>query len=181
MSESDCSNLKNDLIKVSVMHTIARMYQGKSLSTDFMKDVLYDLAGFTVFHLAINPLIRESHEQIENGAVKDLYCTTVLITTVKIISALLAGKDIQGSDFITDLTYTLIGFALFDVFTKNIVEQQNITDELTKQIVNDIVKFGGMFIIIQLLNGKSLSDDKFIQGSVGSLLGFVVADFILMQ
>ena len=181
MLQSECHNLKNDLVKVSVMHTVARMYQGKSLSTGFMSDVLYDLAGFAVYNLAIFPLIKETHANMDEGAMKEVYNTTVMISTVKIISAMLAGKDLQSQDFINDLLYSLIGFAVYDVFTKDFVDQQNFTSAVTEAIVQDTVKFGGMFAVVQLLNGGQLSDSNFVQGTVASLLGFAVANFVLAQ
>ena len=177
MSNSECIDLKHDLTKVCIMSIVARVYQGNDLSTGFMQSVLFDLAGFTVYHLAIAPLIKETQSGMEEGPMKRLYETVVFISTIKIISGVLSGKDIKGSEFMNDLIFTIIGFSVYDIVTLDIINSQTITDPLMSTITHDLVQFGGMFTVVQLLNSRDLSDPTFVQGTIASLIGLVVADF----
>jgi len=153
------------------------MADRKGFTQDFLKDTAFTLIAFCVFHIAIVKHVKKESNTVTNI----VYNNFIYMGGVKVIAALLAGKDITTQGFIKEVSLTVVAFCVYDVFTKDIVSRQPmIKGKLNMGIAQDFALFGGLFVIYQVFQGGSLLDEKWLKSSIASFGGLVVSNMFFL-
>ena len=109
---------------------------------------------------------------------KDITYDTIKWAMMFIISKWISGGSLTDKAWQTASMYTILGFATYNVSTRNLVETGKGT---TKLILDDWVKNGTMFITARLLSGESLMDRAWIYSTLATLVGFTIYDMITIK
>jgi len=177
----DCRNLGNlkaDLVKVSMMSVFSRYAMGKSFSQDFVKDTVITLIAFVIYHVGIAPLAHVQQIDGSNKPADKIQKNIIYIGSVKIIAAIIGGKNISSEAVVKDMIFTIVGFCLYDLFSKDFVKSKNFTG-LQGAIVHDMALFGGLFVVYQLLQNGQF-DSKWITSTGASLAGLIVGNMLFL-
>lgn len=76
---------------------------------------------------------------------------------------------------------TLIGFAVYSIFINTLIDTSSIKHQNLKLAIDDILKFGTVFIFIRLALNESLLNIEWITEVFSVLVGFIVYDFIAIN
>lgn len=76
---------------------------------------------------------------------------------------------------------TLIGLGVYNLTIANILNVDYINHHNLKLAINDIIKFGSMFVILRFLSGEPLNDYNWIIEVFYVLVGFMTYDFIVID
>ena len=178
MDTINWNDILGDIGKVSTMLGVSRLFGKESLQDpEWRKSSLYTLLGFTAYHVLTKGLF--STENIQNPTHRAIANDWIKVGTVMVISRILSGQPLN-QEWLRSSLYTLLGFTAYNLFTKNLISGEKVSDTPGIQTtVNDIVKFSTMFIVSQLLSGGSLVDPAWQKASLGTLLGFAVYNLLV--
>lgn len=104
--------------------------------------------------------------------VKDIAIDWVKNSTMLTVSRWLSGGSLLDGAWQKTSLFTLLGFTAYQLSTKNFVPGG--MSETATSATSDILKFGTMFIVSQLLSGGSLTDTAWIYSTFATLVGFTV-------
>jgi hypothetical protein len=164
----------DDWIKVGTMQVVSRYLQGGRLDDpQWQQASVATLLGFTGYHL----LIKNNIDTERAGQYKPIVDDWLKVGTMLIISRLLTGGRLDDPVWVMTSLYTLIGFTVYNLLTKQLYDTGNLDPE-TKQLADDFLKVGTMLVVSHLLKGGSLTDRRFAQDTVNTLTGFKVGELL---
>ena len=103
---------------------------------------------------------------------------TVKWSMMFVISKWMTGGSFTDKAWQMSSLYTLLGFLTYNVSTRNFIE----TGKGNKKLVlDDLVKFGTMFITARFLSGGSLLNSAWLYGTFATLMGFIVYDLVTVK
>jgi hypothetical protein len=182
----DCIDMKSQLnldilhewLKVGTMFLVSRLLETQQNNTPFadqkwIESSIFTLLGFTTYHIVTKRFV-----QIDNAnpIIQNVINTVLKIGTMLVVSRLLSRQSITDEKWIRSSLYTLVGFSAYDAFTHKLVPSELEGDY--RVAANDAMNFGTMFVVSRLLEGGSLSDEKWIKSSLYTIAGFVAYDLI---
>ena len=110
---------------------------------------------------------------------RDLIVDMVKVSTMLIVSRLLAGGNLSDEVWMRGSVFTLAGFASYHILTKKVV-QNTMEDPVKKRVLNTWLKVGTMLTVSRLLSGEPLNE-KWMMESVYTILGFNTFDAIVQD
>lgn len=110
---------------------------------------------------------------------KDIVSDWVKVGTMLIVSFWLGGGSIFHRSWQKHSMFTLIGFTLYHLTTRNIPTAD--LESPFKEIANDSIKFSTMFIVSRLLAGASITDTSWLIGCASTLVGFAVYNIVISK
>lgn len=106
----------------------------------------------------------------------DILADWAKVGTMLVVSRLISGESIQDQDWIRASLFTLVGFTMYHVLTRNVVDTERFGEY--KPIADDWMKVGTMMVVSRLLSGQSLQDPAWLQASLFTLLGFTAYNLL---
>lgn len=163
-------DIATDWFKVGTMLSVSHMLGGGSiLDGNWQANSLYTLLGFTSYHLSSRNFIDTSIF----GKYKSMADTLVKVSTMLLVSRLLARGNPFDRKWVMASMLTLIGFAVYELVTKHYVQGNDMSDHKgLAGAVDDWANFGTMFVISRLLSCESLLDAGWASSSIAQLVGF---------
>ena len=163
-------DIATDWFKVFTMLSVSHMLGGGSLQDgDWQASSLYTLLGFTSYHLSSRNFI----DTTMFGKYKPMADTLVKVSTMLLVSRLLARGNPFDRKWLMSSVLTLIGFAAYELITKHYIQGSDMSDHKgLAGAVNDWANFGTMFIVSRLLSYESLLDADWASKSIAQLVGF---------
>lgn len=76
---------------------------------------------------------------------------------------------------------TLIGFAIYNFIIVKIIDTKHIPHYNIKLAVDDILKFGTVYIFTRILSGQSFFDREWINEVIFILFGFIIYDLFTIH
>lgn len=176
MSQINWNDILADWAKVGTMLVVSRLFSGENLQDPaWQRASLLTLLGFTAYHLVTKNLI--DTEQF--GEYKPIADDWLKVGTMMVVSRLLSGQPLDQA-WLRGSLFTLIGFTLYNLLTKNFIKGEDIAQGPGVQAaIDDIAKVGTMLVSSQLLSGGNLTDPAWQKASLGTLLGFTVYDLLV--
>tara|TARA_B110000908_G_C10264101_1_gene461985 strand:- start:4126 stop:4668 length:543 start_codon:yes stop_codon:yes gene_type:complete len=177
MSSKALNNVKNDIIKVTVMSVVSGYLSGKNLMDQaWQMNLAYTLLGFALFELVLDKHVKASMFKEHTDMVRDLAKVATMLVTVRVmntqdVNALMDQKWIMGS------VITLAGFAAYHLVTKKLIDTSDKKGDW-KQISDDWIKVGTMLIVSHYLSGGDLTNSSFLQNSTNTVLGFNIGSLV---
>tara|TARA_B110000879_G_C10851760_1_gene385683 strand:+ start:68 stop:613 length:546 start_codon:yes stop_codon:yes gene_type:complete len=177
MSSKALNNVKNDIIKVTVMSVVSGYLSGKNLMDQtWQMNLAYTLAGFALFDLLLAKHVKESLFKEHTAMVKDLAKVATMLVTVRVLTtqdpnSLMDEKWIMGS------AMTLAGFAAYHLVTKKLIDTSDRKGDW-KQISDDWIKVGTMLVVSHYLGGGDITSTDFLQDSANTVLGFNMGSLV---
>ena len=99
------------------------------------------------------------------------------VGTMLIVTRLLAGGDLSDASWLRNSAFTLVGFTAYNMVTSKMVSTGHLKGD-AKQIADDWVKVGTMLVVSHLLKGGNPMDNRFLQSSLNTIVGFNAADML---
>lgn len=167
-----------DWAKVGTMLVVSHLMAGGDISDpNWQRGSLFTLLGFTAYHIATRNFI-----DTENfGQYKPIADDWLKVGTMLLVSRLLSGQSLD-ENWMRSSLFTLLGFTAYHLVTKHLVKGENlVAHEGIGNTINDVAKFGTMFIVAQLLQGGSLQNPGWQRNSLGTLAGFAVFNLVVSQ
>ena len=177
MSSKALNNIKNDVVKVTVMSVVSGYLSGKDLMDQkWQMNLAFTLLGFAIFELILAKHITKSVFKEHLDMVKDLAKVSTMLITVKFmttqnINSLMDEKWLLGS------AITLAGFAAYHLVTKKLLDTTGRKGDW-KEISDDWVKVGTMLVVSHYLSGGDITSPAFLQKSANTVLGFNVGSLV---
>lgn len=162
-------DIKADWLKVGTMMLVSQLLAGGDImDQNWQMASLYTLLGFTAYQLGTRNLVDTSiaseYQPIADDWVK--------VGTMLVVSRLLSGQPLDQA-WMQSGAMTLIGFTLYHLITKKFIQGGSLTGNAgLADTIDDVAKFGTMFIFTQLVAGGALTDPNWQMTSAGILAGF---------
>lgn len=108
---------------------------------------------------------KEAMNTIKNDVIK--------VSVMSVVSGYLSGKNLMDQAWQMNLAYTLLGFALFELFLA-----QHVTEKLFKEhtaMVRDLAKVATMLVTVRVMTTQdvnSIMDQQWMMASAMTLAGF---------
>lgn len=165
----------DDWIKVGTMLVVSQLLSGKSIADPTWQFAsLATLVGFTIYQITFRQFVPTEEAGRFQGVADDWLKVGTMLTA----SHLMTGGSLNA-DWMKASLFTLFGFSVYQL----LVRPRADTDEMRKDhpewagAIDDALKFGTMFLVVQALKGGSLLDTAFIASSLFTILGFSVYHF----
>ena len=177
MSSKALNNVKNDIVKVTVMSVVSGYLSGKNLMDQaWQLNLAYTLLGFALFELVLDKHVKASMFKEHTDMVRDLAKVATMLVTVRVmntqdVNALMDQKWIMGS------VITLAGFAAYHLVTKKLIDTSDKKGDW-KQISDDWIKVGTMLLVSHYLSGGDVTNSSFLQNSTNTVLGFNMGSLV---
>lgn len=103
----------------------------------------------------------------------------IKVSVMSVVSGYLSGKDLMDQTWQMNLAYTLLGFALFELFLS-----QHITEKLFKrhtEMVKDLTKFATMLVTVRVMTTQDVNaimDQQWMMSTAITLAGFAAYHLI---
>ena len=110
---------------------------------------------------------------------RDLIIDMVKVSTMLIVSRLLAGGDLSEETWMKGSVFTLAGFASYHILTKKVFKN-TMEEPVKKRVLDTILKVGTMLTVSRLLSGEPLNETWMME-SVYTILGFNTFDAIVLD
>lgn len=167
--------IMDDWIKVGTMLVVSRLLAGQSVADSTWQFAsLATLIGFTVYQLTFRQFVPTD----DTGKLQGVADDWLKVGTMLAVSQMMTGGRLDSS-WIKSSLFTLFGFTAYQLMVRPRVD----TDEMRKDhaswagAIDDALKFGTMFLVVQALKGGSLLDSAFITSSLFTILGFAAYQF----
>lgn len=134
--------------------------------------VLYILLGFTLYYMLVAPNvpINLQHPILRNIASDTVMFGTVLVTS-HVIEAYSGSGDYFSGNWLKNSGMIILAFAIYRIVVNPFIPMENFKPS-TAPIVSDWAQFGTFLVVLRLLNGGSVLDQKWIMSVLFALLGF---------
>ncbi|MBA43062.1 MAG: hypothetical protein CMF62_03520 [Magnetococcales bacterium] len=163
----------DDWIKVGTMQIVSRYLSGGSFNdSQWQQSSVATLLGFTAYHL----LVKDNVDTSRAGQYKAVADDWLKVGTMLIVSRLLTGGSLDDPQWVMTSLYTLIGFTVYNLLTKQLYDTGNLDPE-TKQIADDFLKVGTMLTTSHLLSGGTINKG-FARSTANTLTGFAAGELI---
>tara|TARA_B110000977_G_scaffold201342_1_gene295477 strand:+ start:1924 stop:2475 length:552 start_codon:yes stop_codon:yes gene_type:complete len=177
MSQEAMNNIKNDVVKVTVMSVVSGYLSGKNLMDQaWQMNLAYTLLGFALYEVVLSKHIPEKMLKEHAPMVKDLAKVATMMVTVKLLSA----RDVNAlmdQKWMMASALTLAGFATYHLVTKKLIDTSDKKGDW-KQISDDWLKVGTMLAVSHYLGGGDVTNLNFVQSSANTVLGFNVGSLV---
>lgn len=132
--------------------------------------VLFILIGFTIYYLVVKPFIpiNMEHPIFQNLANDMLMFGTVLVSS-HLMETWMNGGSYLDRDWLKTAGIILLSFAAYDIIVYPFIP---LTDQQPNSLVNDLLKYGIFLVLFQVLQNKSVLDQKWILSVIFVLIGF---------
>ena len=97
------------------------------------------------------------------------------------VARLLLKQNIAGltdKDWQISTLLVLLGFTVYQMAVARFFDTSSVTSGPLKNALDDVLKFGTMLVVSQLLAGKSLADQAWMKSTAFTLVGFVAFDLV---
>lgn len=167
-------NIRNDVIQVTTMNVVVAVLAGKSLQDkEWQTNLLNTLIGFATYELVVTRMIGLKQFGQDKATMSDI----LKVGTMLIVTRLLAGGDLSDASWLRNSAFTLVGFTAYNMVTSKMVSTGHLKGDV-KQIADDWVKVGTMLVVSHLLKGGNPMDNRFLQSSLNTIVGFNAADML---
>ena len=167
-------NIRNDVIKVVTMNIVVAVLAGKSLQDkEWQTNLLNTLIGFATYELVVTRMIDLKQFGQHKATMSDI----LKVGTMLIVTRLLAGGDLSDASWLRNSAFTLAGFTAYNMVTSKMVSTGHLKGD-AKQIADDWVKVGTMLVVSHLLKGGNPMDNRFLQSSLNTIVGFNAGDML---
>lgn len=181
LSSDVFNNIKVDTLKFGTAEAGKKLAFEKTITsltdTEWLKSTFLILAGFAVYQLAIRRVVSTD---FASGDVKLVLDDFLKVGTMLVFKQLVETRNIMSLNDDTwkaNTAYTLLGLATYDFLTRKVYDTSALTGP-TKGAVDDVIKFGTVLTVSQLLARKSL-DSEFFMVTGGYLAGLVAYHYFL--
>jgi hypothetical protein len=179
--DSRTKNILDEWLKYGTVFLVCRLYSyyfspGKSgekfFDNDSMVLVILILIGYTIYHLFVHPYISSKlhHPVLKNFETDMLLFGTVMVSS-HIMEEWMDDGDYFNREWLKTAGTILFAFAAFDIVIYPFIPQEKLNPEI-KPLVNDWMKYGIFLIIFRLLQGKTITNTKWILSVLFVLVGF---------
>ena len=167
-------NIRNDVIQVTTMNVVVAVLAGKSLQDkEWQTNLLNTLIGFATYELVVTRMIDLKQFGQHKATMSDI----LKVGTMLIVTRLLAGGDLSDASWLRNSAFTLAGFTAYNMVTSKMVSTGHLKGD-AKQIADDWVKAGTMLVVSHLLKGGNPMDNRFLQSSLNTIVGFNAGDML---
>ena len=171
VSKEAMANVKNDVVKVTVMSVVSGYLSGKNLmDQEWQLNLAYTLLGFALYEVVLAKHVTPQLFKEYTAMVQDLTKVSTMLVTVKLLSA----RDVaslMNPQWLMTSALTLAGFATYHLVTKKLLDTSDRNGDW-KQISDDLLKVGTMLVVSHYLGGGDVTDRNFVQNSANTILGF---------
>lgn len=170
------NDIMNDWAKVGTMLVVSHLVSGGDITDpNWQRGSLFTLLGFTAYHLVTRNVIGTDGL----GQYKPIADDWSKVGTMLLVSRLLSGQPLTES-WMKSSVYTLLGFTAYQMVTKKFIQGDNFTGNAgIAATIDDVAKFGTMFLVAQMMAGGSFQDPAWQLNSVGTLAGFGVFNMLV--
>ena len=145
----------------------AVLFDGKSLRL-----VLFILLGFTIYYMFVKPYIPVNFEHpIIKNLTNDMVMFGTVLISSHVLDVLFNGGEFFDKEWLKTAGMILLAFAIYDVIINPFIPYGKM-NAIVRPIAVDWVKFGSFLIIFRLLQGRSISNPKWMLSVLFVLLGF---------
>ena len=177
MSPQALNNVKNDVIKVTVMSVVSGYLSGKNLMDQaWQMNLAYTLMGFALFELVLAKHVKASMFKEHTDMVRDLAKVATMLVTVRVMTTQDV-NSVMDQNWMMGSAMTLAGFAAYHLVTKRLIDTSDRKGDW-KQISDDWVKVGTMLVVSHYLSGGDVTSPTFLQNSTNTVLGFNVGSLV---
>lgn len=177
MSSEALNNVKNDIIKVTVMSVVSGYLSGKDLMDQaWQMNLAYTLAGFALYELVLAKHVKASMFKEHTDMVRDLAKVATMLVTVRVLTT----QDVNSlmdETWMMGSAMTLAGFAAYHLVTKKLISTAGRSGDW-KQVSDDWVKVGTMLVVSHYLGGGDVTNPAFLQKSANTVLGFNMGSLV---
>lgn len=177
MSPQALNNVKNDVIKVTVMSVVSGYLSGKNLMDQaWQMNLAYTLMGFALFELVLAKHVKASMFKEHTDMVRDLAKVATMLVTVRVMTTQDV-NSVMDQNWMMGSAMTLAGFAAYHLVTKKLIDTSDRKGDW-KQISDDWIKVGTMLVVSHYLSGGDVTSPSFLQSSANTVLGFNVGSLV---
>ena len=167
-------NIRNDVIKVVTMNIVVAVLAGKSLQDkEWQTNLLNTLIGFATYELVVTKMVNVKQFGKHQPMMDDI----LKVGTMLVVTRLLAGGDLSDSAWLRNTAFTLAGFTAYNMVTSKMINTGHLKGDV-KQIADDWLKVGTMLIVSHLLKGGNPMDNRFLQSSLNTIVGFNAGNMV---
>ena len=171
MMSQALKNVRNDLIKVTVMSVVSGYLSGKNLmDQDFQLNIAYTVAGFAVYDLVVAKYVAKGNFGEHKAMVENLAKVATMLVFVRLAKSQ-SFEALTDEKWLTTSAITLAGFAVYHLVTKKMFNTSDRKGDW-KQISDDWISFGTMMMVSHYLSGGDITDRNFLQRSTNTILGY---------
>lgn len=163
-------DIASDWVNVGTMLVVSRWLTGGSVTDNgWQMGSLFTLLGFTAYHLTTKNLLPTSSLEGTKKAIADDW---IKVSTMMIVSRMLAGGSFTDADWIRGSLATLVGFTIYQLVTANYVKGSELaTNDKLQGVVDDWAKVSTMLVVSRILTCEAM-DANWVMSSLATLLGF---------
>jgi hypothetical protein len=111
---------------------------------------------------------------------KDIAIDWVQVGTMMVVAQWLQGGSLADGSWQMNSLFTLLGFTAYQLSTRNFMTPTK-WEGAPRQIADDTIKFGTMFVVSRMLAGGSMWDTDWLAGCFGTLIGFAVYNIVVQK
>lgn len=119
---------------------------------------------------------QENFEVINNAVLSNVKNDTLYFGSAMVLAQLFVGRSLLSREWQIASLLTLVGFVAYQILVAQLVDSSKFSAGRVKALVDDVLKFGTMLVVKQLLRGGSLTDQQWLKESSYYLIGFAVYD-----
>lgn len=177
MSKTALNNIRNDVIKVTVMSVVSGYLSGKDLmSQEWQMNLAYTLLGFALYELVVAKHLTDKLLKEHAGMVRDLAKVATMLVTVRVLTTQNV-EALMDTNWLMSSAMTLAGFAAYHLVTKNLFDNSDKKGDW-KQVSDDWVKVGTMLLVSHYLSGGDVTNKSFLQSSTNTIVGFNLGSLV---
>ena len=165
--------LVTDWLKFGTMFVVSRLLAGGDLTDQaWMMASLHVLLGFTAYHLVVEKVVPVTSE---NPTLNTVMNVSLKVGTMLVVSRLLSGQS-MNNNWMMSSAYTILGFCAYNALVKDLVPLDIVENESVRNAVNSALETVVMSVVVRLLEGKSLTDQRWMMSVLYTCAGFAAYD-----
>jgi len=162
---------RNDIIKVGVMGIVSHYLMGKNLAEESVQlEILYMIMGYVLYDLVLAKYVTEERFKEHTSLVHLVTKMATVFTTMRLLTTR-SLESLTDGRWLTSTGYMLLGFGAYELVTKKFVRTEERKGDW-KQITDDWLIWGTMFLVSHYLSGGDITDPNFLNKSSKTILGF---------
>lgn len=133
--------------------------------------VLFILIGFTIYYLIVKPFIpvKMEHPIFQNLTNDMLMFGTVLVSS-HVMEIWMNGGSFLDENWLKTAGIIMLSFAAYDIIVYPFIPSKQMNQP--NSLVNDLLKYGIFLVLFQVLQNKSVLNQKWILSVIFVLIGF---------
>lgn len=177
MSKTALNNIRNDVVKVTVMSVVSGYLSGKDLmSQEWQMNLAYTLLGFALYELVVSKHLTEDKLKEHTDLVRDMAKTATMLVTVRVLSTQNV-ESLSDSNWLMSTGMVLAGLAVYHMVTKQLFDNSDKEGDW-KQVSDDWVKVGTKLLVAHYLSGGDVTNNKFLQNTTNKIVGFNLGSLV---